>query len=124
MPKPITERPKTKKIEIQNLQKNIERKEKELKILNEQQQAIQAFSSLKELRKYLRDQGLVREQKSSKPDQFPFKKFSYEGFEIWIGKNAKNNDMLIQQYAYKEDLWLHAKRCERLARGHQVPGRQ
>ena len=30
-------------------------------------------------------------------------------FDIWIGKNAKNNDLLTQKYAHKDDLWLHAK---------------
>ena len=38
-----------------------------------------------------------------------FKRFEVEGFEILVGKNSKNNDILTQQYAYKEDLWLHAR---------------
>ncbi len=29
--------------------------------------------------------------------------------EILIGKNARNNDLLTQRYARKEDLWLHAR---------------
>lgn len=40
---------------------------------------------------------------------FPFRRFLSEGFEIWVGKNAANNDLLIQKYAHKNDLWLHAK---------------
>ena len=39
----------------------------------------------------------------------PFKQFVVEGFTILVGKNAQNNDLLTQKYAYKEDLWLHAK---------------
>ncbi len=38
-----------------------------------------------------------------------FKRFECEGFEILVGRNAKNNDILTQQFAYKEDLWLHAR---------------
>jgi predicted ribosome quality control (RQC) complex YloA/Tae2 family protein len=38
-----------------------------------------------------------------------FKKFVHENFEIWIGKNAQNNDLLTQRHSYKEDLWLHAR---------------
>ncbi len=32
-----------------------------------------------------------------------------EGWQIWIGKNANNNDLLTQKYAKKDDLWLHAR---------------
>lgn len=40
---------------------------------------------------------------------FPFKRFTSGDFEIWVGKNAQNNDLLTQKYAHKNDLWLHAK---------------
>jgi predicted ribosome quality control (RQC) complex YloA/Tae2 family protein len=39
----------------------------------------------------------------------PYKEFSHQGFTVWVGKNASANDTIIQQYAFKEDLWLHAK---------------
>jgi predicted ribosome quality control (RQC) complex YloA/Tae2 family protein len=32
-----------------------------------------------------------------------------DSFRVLIGKNAKNNDLLTQKYAYKDDLWLHAR---------------
>ncbi len=40
---------------------------------------------------------------------FPFKKFIFKEYEIWVGKNAQNNDLLTQKFAHKNDLWLHAK---------------
>lgn len=40
---------------------------------------------------------------------FPFKKFVVHDFEIWVGKNAQNNDLLTQKFSHKNDLWLHAK---------------
>ena len=40
---------------------------------------------------------------------FPFKRFVVQDFEIWVGKNAANNDILTQKYSHKNDLWLHAK---------------
>jgi predicted ribosome quality control (RQC) complex YloA/Tae2 family protein len=63
---------------------------------------------LKELRKYLKDHELTSEKPVPTPEQL-FKKTEYMGYEIWIGRNAKNNDLLTQKYAFKEDLWLHAK---------------
>lgn len=40
---------------------------------------------------------------------FPFKRFEVQEFEIWVGKNAANNDILTQKFTHKNDLWLHAK---------------
>ncbi|MCU0448105.1 MAG: NFACT RNA binding domain-containing protein [Microscillaceae bacterium] len=100
---------KNEKIEQETLQRNMERKESEIEELKKHQSQIELFDSLKELRKYLKDNKLAKIEKNNNPDQHLFKKFSFQNFEIWIGKNAKNNDLLTQQYAYKEDLWLHAK---------------
>lgn len=35
----------------------------------------------------------------------------YNGFEIFIGKNNKQNDYLIKKLSDKEDIWLHAFNC-------------
>lgn len=40
---------------------------------------------------------------------FPFKKYLVKGFEIWVGRNAANNELLTLKYAHKDDLWLHAR---------------
>lgn len=101
---------KNEKIEKETLQKNIERKERELDTIKDQIREIEALDSLRELRKFIKQQKISavnRNQQS--PQEHLFKKFAYQGFAIWIGKNAKNNDLLTQQYAYKDDLWLHAK---------------
>jgi len=39
----------------------------------------------------------------------PFRTFEREGYQIFVGRNAKNNDELSFKFASKEDLWLHAK---------------
>lgn len=41
--------------------------------------------------------------------RLPFKRMEIDGYEIRIGKGAKDNDELIRQYAAKNDIWLHAK---------------
>lgn len=100
---------KNEKIERQTLEKNLARKEEELEQLRERASQIDAIEDLRGLRKYLRQNPLNQRRRGQKSSEPLFKKFSYNGFEIWVGKNAKNNDLLTQQYAYKEDLWLHAK---------------
>lgn len=99
---------KNEKIETDKLKEAISLKEQELQQIEAHLKVIDELEQLKELRKYLKDHGLTNVKPEPTPEQL-FKKFEYMGFEIWIGKNAKNNDLLTQKYAFKEDLWLHAK---------------
>lgn len=65
--------------------------------------------------------GLKNYQKTNRADKaitkevsgLPFKVFEYDGFTIWVGKSAKDNDEMLRGYIHKDDLWLHAR---------QVPG--
>lgn len=99
---------KNQKIERETLQRNISRKEEEVKVLENHIAKIQQFQEIKPLRKYLKENHLEH-QEQDKQENSLFRKFNYLGWDIWVGKNAKNNDVLTQQYARKDDLWLHAK---------------
>ena len=52
---------------------------------------------------------LYKEQKSANRDRYPYRTFQKEGFDIFVGKNARNSDELSFKFASKLDLWLHAK---------------
>lgn len=41
-------------------------------------------------------------------EQLPFHTLEIQGYPVWIGKNAKSNDTLVQK-AHKEDVWMHAR---------------
>ena len=41
------------------------------------------------------------------PDKF--KHFTFQEFDIYIGKSSENNDELTQRFAKKDDMWLHAR---------------
>lgn len=41
-------------------------------------------------------------------EKSPYKKIDIEGYEVWVGKNAKSNDRLTTD-AHKEDIWMHAR---------------
>lgn len=48
-------------------------------------------------------------QTSNQP-QIPFRRYTLAGgYEVWVGKNAKQNDALTFKYARKFDYWLHAR---------------
>jgi predicted ribosome quality control (RQC) complex YloA/Tae2 family protein len=98
---------KNQKIEIDRIEQNITQKKQLLTELVENAKQIALATDFKDMRSYLQEKDL--DNKKEDIELHLFKKFTHEGFEIWIGKNAQNNDLLTQRYAYKEDLWLHAR---------------
>lgn len=43
-------------------------------------------------------------------DQIPFRRYELgNGYELWVGRNAKQNDLLTFKHARKFDLWMHAR---------------
>ena len=69
---------------------------------------IAAIEDVKALRKYFEINQLLPKSKVQ-ITEIPFKIVALEGWDIWIGKNAQNNDLLTTKYAKKDDLWLHAR---------------
>jgi predicted ribosome quality control (RQC) complex YloA/Tae2 family protein len=51
----------------------------------------------------------IAPEKEKQGASLPYREVEFNGYKIWIGKNAQNNDTLTLKYGYKEDLWLHAK---------------
>lgn len=98
---------KNQKIEEQKLQETIESKENEWLHLERLRQALESCHDFKSLRRWAKQHGFMQQGKEE--ETLPFKRFEYRGFQIWVGKNAKSNDLLTQRFAHKNDLWLHAK---------------
>lgn len=99
---------KNQKLEEQTLEANLTKKEQELQQYREHLQALEPIDHVKELRQYVKQHQLVTLKRQDE-EEFPFKRFSHMGFEIWVGRNAQNSDLLTQRYAHKNDLWLHAR---------------
>ena len=102
---------KNEKIEEEHLSDQVIAREAELIRTKQQKSDLEAIQSLKELRRYSKQHGLLNEATvaSSGESGSLFKEVMHESFRILIGRNAKNNDLLTQKYAYKDDLWLHAR---------------
>ena len=49
--------------------------------------------------------------KNKKQEQISLEKLEYKGYDIYIGKNNKQNDYLISKIASGEDLWFHVLNC-------------
>ncbi|MEL6591951.1 MAG: NFACT RNA binding domain-containing protein, partial [Bacteroidota bacterium] len=79
-----------------------------------------SINALRKLYKSLHKSGQTEGQK-----RYPYRTFQFQGYEIFVGKGAANNDQLSFKFANKEDLWLHAKD---VTGSHviirKIPGRQ
>nr|WP_246205977.1 NFACT RNA binding domain-containing protein [Fulvivirga aurantia] len=95
--------------EIENLEDSILSKEALLEVYKKHEELISKIDDLRELRNYLKSHNLEQQQQSKQQETKPFSQREFGGYTIYIGKNAKSNDKMLQGYAYKEDLWLHAK---------------
>jgi predicted ribosome quality control (RQC) complex YloA/Tae2 family protein len=100
---------KNQKIEIHTLEKNIQSRISQVDQLTEFLEIIENHNDLKQLRMFASKNGLIKKKNKPTTDKPLFKIYEHMGFQILVGRNAKNNDELTFKYGYKEDLWLHAK---------------
>ena len=100
---------KNQGIESQKLKENISNKEFQLLKMEEQLETIVSIKEVRELRQFLKDENIGLNSEVEKIQKQLFKRFEVDGFEVLVGKNSTNNDLLTLKYAKKEDYWFHAK---------------
>lgn len=99
---------KNQQVEEQYLKDNIRTKEDKVLELEAHIEQIEKIDNLKDLRTYLKETSLV-ENLDDSAEVLPYRAYIYEGFNIWVGKGATQNDALLRYHSHKDDLWLHAK---------------
>jgi predicted ribosome quality control (RQC) complex YloA/Tae2 family protein len=89
---------------------------------NKSEQALQELTVLKNLlesiedpaqmRKFLKEHAqhklIIQTDDQSNQQKRPYLVTHFNSYEIWIGKNAKSNDLMLRD-AHKDDVWLHAR---------------
>jgi predicted ribosome quality control (RQC) complex YloA/Tae2 family protein len=93
-----------------NESKQIEFAQQSLEQLNSQirkkQLEIEEYAEITELKQLRR---IADNAKQQKDIRLPYKQLKLAGFEIRIGRGAKDNDELLRFHTSKNDIWLHAK---------------
>lgn len=72
------------------------------------------IKELGEIRAELSDAGYIKKSKGNKkekaiPPSKPMHFVSSDGFDIFVGKNNKQNDLLTFKISNKDDVWFHVK---------------
>ena len=99
---------KNQQIEIHKLTEGIASKQEQVSTVQEKLAALEKIGDLKSLRSFIAESGLKHEAEK-KDNPLPYHEIEFNGFKIWVGKNAQHNDTLTLKHTFKEDLWLHAK---------------
>ncbi|MCS7155169.1 MAG: NFACT RNA binding domain-containing protein [Bacteroidota bacterium] len=75
--------------------------------LQEAQLALRRCRTVRDLKRWIRAHA-EREEGSAKA--LPFRRIPLgEGYEAWVGRSAKQNELLLNRYARPHDLWLHVQ---------------
>jgi predicted ribosome quality control (RQC) complex YloA/Tae2 family protein len=101
---------KNQKKEISEINRTIEQKEsQQLEILSHLELLEKAtdFHALRNLD--IPKEYLSFSTKQDEAIRLPYKVFEKSGFQIRVGKSAKDNDEMLRSHSNKHDLWLHAK---------------
>ncbi len=94
-------------LEVQHTERQLNSVRQEILQLESKRSEIEQSTGHKELQQ-LDKQRKLREPSIKEIKQLPYKHFSFQGFDIWVGKSAKANDDLLK-LAHKNDTWLHAR---------------
>jgi predicted ribosome quality control (RQC) complex YloA/Tae2 family protein len=94
--------------EVAYWQSNVDKKCQEIIHIQEQISAVELTETRKALKSFMSILAQVKKPEIE-GNEIPFKQFEVDGWVIWVGKSAKNNDLLTLKYAKKFDLWLHAR---------------
>ncbi len=98
---------KNEKIETEIAGRNLEAAERKLVQLVEKLREVESAGDLRQLRGVSKE--MTFRDKTAAKDDLPFKEYICKGTKIWVGRNARNNDLLTTKYAQKDDWWLHAR---------------
>jgi len=110
------EKAKRTKASLKIARERLERLEVNIEKLKELINKLDETDSFEDLKKFKMDNladlkmfGIIKDKIAEKIGD-KFRRFIVDGgFEVWVGKDAKSNDLLTLKFADKEDMWFHAR---------------
>lgn len=94
----------------QQRKKELEAQLATLKELNAELEAADNLKKLERIEEKLKSRHLLSYQ-AEETDKYrlPYKTYTFKDYEIWVGRSARDNDLLTFKHANKEDFWLHVQ---------------
>ena len=100
---------KNEYLELQKLDESIQMVQSRMRTNAEDLEKVTDATQFKDIKEIAKKNGTPSSKSNTKTIQtLPYKLYDFEGYEIWVGKNARSNDELIR-LSSKNDLWLHVR---------------
>ena len=103
---------RTEKISFAKNQQLFENAKKELEYLKKLEEVLNETESSKELDEIMKKLKIKQPQQSEEKEDIvsKFKHYVIENkFDLYVGKDSKNNDLLTTKFAKQNDYWFHAR---------------
>jgi len=97
---------KNQHLELEKRAERIKAIESEIQLLEDELTEVDACADMKSLRRFEKKEKESSNKQASR--KTVFQTVRYHGFDIWIGKNAKQNDAVLHASS-KNDVWLHLR---------------
>lgn len=93
--------------ELAHWQEQVDRKMEEIQIWAKRLEEVSQATSRKQLNAFV--PLMTKDTSQKEVEEIPFRVFDVQGWTVWVGRNAKNNDLLTMKYMKRHDVWLHAR---------------
>ena len=103
---------KAEKINYKKSIELLEKAEKDFKRLKSIEERVSTVEDIKELRSIIKELKIKMptEKKEKEDISIKFKHYIIEGkYNVYVGKDSKNNDLLTTRFAKQNDYWFHAR---------------
>lgn len=94
---------KKESLQLNMLNDQLEELKGKLKQLEEDKSVLENVDQFKDLKPW------IKEVKKETKVRLPYTSMIIDGYELRIGRSAKDNDELLRRYSSSNDLWFHAK---------------
>ncbi|MEJ2507552.1 MAG: NFACT RNA binding domain-containing protein, partial [Ignavibacteriaceae bacterium] len=103
---------RSEKINFSTSQDLLKKEKENLTRINSIEEKVNSIDNIKELNTIMKE--LKIKDQSNKPDKEDIKiKFKHyiieEKYDVYVGKDSKNNDLLTTKFAKQNDYWFHAR---------------
>lgn len=95
-------------LELEKLDENILQITQKIQENEEKLNMVMLAESFKDVKSFQKSKEQFNIPQKKANHSLPYKLYEYEGFEFWVGKNAKSNDEILR-ISNKNDMWLHVK---------------
>ncbi len=95
-------------LELEKLEENIRQITNKIQENEDKLMTVMQAESFKDVKSYQKSKEQFNIPQKKANHAVPYKLYEFEGFEFWVGKNAKSNDEILR-IANKNDMWLHVK---------------